>query len=220
MRQLLYIARLAWVMILPLLLALTSVRAQTVVYRGDTTSLTVHQIPGDTYSWELYSDGTVDFAKTPGNCPASSAQFTNGNIGSKVNVRWLKTGTYLFKVTAVNSINCTNNLKIGITIVKEALPTAAITPPDPICLGETAKLSVILTGTGPWDVTFTDGIKIWTVSNVSISPYTLIVKPSVTTSFRITQVKDQTGINSTPSSPVTLQVKPKPASSRIYLYQP
>jgi len=212
------IVRLALVVMLPLLMALAPAMAQTIVYVGDTTPLSVVAVPGNTYLWELYSDGSVNFAGVPGNCPTTSAGFVGGNSGASINVKWLKAGIYFFKVTA--SDGCTNNLKIGIVEVKEALPTATISPPDPICIGQTASLQVTLTGTAPWDVTFTDGSKTWTETGISQSPYLLVVNPKTTTSYWVTQVKDQNGTNTVPSVHVTLQVNPKPASSKIYLYQP
>ena len=187
-------------------------------YVGDTTKLTVVQIPGDTYQWEIYLDGTVDFAITSGNCPITSAIFVRGNTGSIVNVKWLKTGTYYFKVTAYDAANCTDNLKIGIVTVKDAIPTAVLKSPDPICAGATSIINVALTGTAPWDVTFTDEVKTWTVTSIKNSPYSLEVKPNVTTNYSVTQVKDKYGINLVPASPVQLKVQPKPFSSKIYQY--
>lgn len=214
------IKRLALAALLPLLLAMAPAMAQTVVYQGDTTPLSVVQVPGDTYQWELYSDGAVNFATTPGNCPVTSATFVGLSTGPSVNVQWLKTGTYFFKVTAFDPTNCTDNLKIGIITVQAALPTATLTPPAPICKGETASLNVALTGTGPWNVTFTDGANSWTATAITNSPYVLNVSPKSTTSYRVTQVTDQSGTNTVPSASVVLQVNPKPASSKIYLYQP
>ncbi len=199
-------------------MAMAPAMAQTVVYVGDTTPLTVVAVPGNTYLWELYSDGTVNFATVPGNCPATSADFVGGNTGPAVNVKWIKTGIYYFKVTA--SDGCTNNLKIGMIEVKEALPTATISPPEPICIVQTASIQVTLTGTAPWEVTFTDGSKTWTETGITQSQYLLVVNPKTTTSYWITQVKDLNATNTVTSQHVTLQVNPKPASSKIYLYQP
>ena len=214
------IERLALVVLLPLLMAMAPAMAQTVVYQGDTTPLSVVQVPGDTYQWELYSDGTVNFVTTAGNCPVTSAAFIGGSAGPSVNVKWLKTGTYFFKVTAYDPAHCTNNLKIGMITVKAALPAATITPPDPICKGENGLLSVALVGTGPWNITYTDGVHSRTVTGIVTSPYELIVSPGATTNYWISQVTDRNGTNSVPSASVTLQVNPKPASSKIYLYQP
>lgn len=108
----LYILRLALV-VLPLLLALAPAMAQTVVYQGKTTSLSAVQVPGQTYEWEIYSDSTLNFATTPGNCPATAAKFTGSRFGANVKVQWIAVGIYFFKVTARNAIGCTMNLKIG-----------------------------------------------------------------------------------------------------------
>ena len=194
--------------------------AQTVVYQGETTPLSVVAVPGDSYTWELYSDPTVNFAKVAGNCPVTSAEFVGGNTGPVVNVKWLKAGTYFFKVTAVNATNCTNNLKIGIVIVKDALPTALFAPPNAICIGETGTLSVTFTGTSPWQFTYSDGTNFWTITGITSNQYLLNVNPKTTTSYWITEVKDKNGINTPRSANVLLEVNPKPKSSKIYLYEP
>jgi hypothetical protein len=220
MKQPLYILRLALVVLLPLLMAMAPAMAQTYVYRGETTPLSVIQVPGNTYKWELYSDPTVNFAKLPGNCPITSALFVGGNTGPSVNVQWLKTGTYFFKVTAVDAATCTNNLKIGIVIVKDELPTALFTPPDAICIGETGTLSVTFTGTAPWEFTYSDGTNFWTITGITSNQYLLNANPKTTTSYWITEVKDKNGTTKIRSANVVLEVKPKPVSSKIYLYQP
>ena len=104
--------------------------------------------------------------------------------------------------------------------VGNPLPTATFTPPDPICTGESGLLSVVLTGTGPWNITYTDGVNTWTVTAISTTPYLLNVSPKTSTNYWITRVTDQNGTNSVPSSPITLQVNQKPSSSKIYLYKP
>lgn len=94
-------------------MALAPAKAQTVVYQGKIFPLSVVQKPGNTYDWEIYSDVAVDFAKVAGNCPVTSATFLGGNIGASVDVQWLKTGIYFFKVTAHDANNCASNFKIG-----------------------------------------------------------------------------------------------------------
>ena len=108
------IERLVLVVLLPLLLVMAPAMAQNVVYKGKKSTLAVVQVPGHTYEWELYSDGTVNFATVPGNCPAASANFTAGNYGASVEVHWKALGTYFFKVTARDAIGCAMNLKVGI----------------------------------------------------------------------------------------------------------
>jgi hypothetical protein len=196
--------------------------AVTVVYQGETTPLTVVEVAGHTYSWELYDDGTVNFATVPGNCPVTSANFVGSNSGASVNVKWMKAGIYFFKVTALDAAGCAMNFKIGMLEVKEAKPTAVITPPIPdyICNGETASLEIIFTGEGPWDITYTDGTNFRTVTGITESPYLLKVSPNVPTMYRVTEVKNVNGTNTEPSDAVWLIVNPKPVSSKIYLYEP
>lgn len=223
MKELLYIVRLTTLsLILALLLAMTSVVAQNVVYQGDTSTLAVEQKPGDTYEWELYDNGTVNFATVPGNCPATSAIFVGGNAGASIQVQWLKPGLYFFKVTARNANGCTNNLKIGMMQVKEALPTARIISADPqlVCIGETATLEVELTGKGPWDLTFTDGTTNTIVTGITDSKYLFKVSPKVSTVYWVTEVKDQNSTNPADSNSVLVIVSPKPVSSPIYQHDP
>lgn len=111
------IERLVLAVLLPLLLALAPARAQIVVHQGETTPLSVVQVGNDHYEWELYNDGTVNFATVPGNCPAAKARFTGSHIGASVDVQWLETGLYFFKVTARDAIGCAMNLKVGMVKV-------------------------------------------------------------------------------------------------------
>ncbi len=102
-----------------LLLSSTLGYSQLTVKIGDTTTLSVNEVSGETYVWELYDlvDG-IDFAKTRGNCPTEKAKFLNGNTNSFVVAQWLKPGTYFYKVTVNNG--CSNNIKIGKVIVEDA----------------------------------------------------------------------------------------------------
>ena len=219
MKKLLYIVRpIALAVLLLTLLALAPAMAQSGVYKGETTPLAVVEVLGDSYIWELYSDGTVNVAQVPGNCPVTSATFIGGNIGSTVNVKWLKTGIYYFKVTIMDPTGCSKNISIGKMEVFENLPTASLTPPVPngICLGQTAVLEVNLTGAGPWSLTYTDGTNSWTVNDIIDSKYQLRVSPKLQTNYWITEVSDGNGKNTEPSAKVFIDVYPLPVISKIY----
>lgn len=219
MIRLLYIARYkALAVLLLLLLALAPAMAQNVVYQGETSTLAVEQKPGDTYEWELYDNGLVNFATVPGNCPATSAIFVGGNNGASVNVQWIVPGIYFYKVTARDANGCTNNIKIGMMEVKVSLPIAVIAQPVPdwICVGEKANLEVTLTGAVPWGFTYTDGSNFWTVTNITDNIYQLQVSPKVTTQYWITEVTNIHGTNLMPSARVIVVVNPKPDINRIY----
>jgi len=209
---------LVWVSIL---LAIAPAMAQGTVYAGETSTLSVVPENGVTYTWELYNDVTsLNLAAIPGNCPASNAQFVGGiNTGPSVNVNWIEPGTYFYKVTARKN-GCSMHLKVGKMIVLESLPTATINDPPPICAGDTAVLSILLTGTAPWSIDLFDGTTTTTYNNITSSPFNLQVAPAVTTLYTITQVSDATGTNLQPSNTVMLVVKPRPVTSPIIQYGP
>lgn len=197
--------------------------AQDTVYAGQSSDLSVIEIQGDTYVWELYNDVTgINFATVPGNCPLTDAYFTGGDsTGPTVNVMWLTQGLYFFKVTAYRG-GCTMNLKVGKMTVLWAMPTAIIEPPPPICIGDSVHLTVQLTGTAPWSITLTDGVNNFVFNNITSSPFNLTVPliPLVTTTYWISEVTDAHITNTTPSPPVVQVVNPKPVNSHIYQYGP
>lgn len=202
------------------LMAMASVMAQTTVYTGQTSQLSVVSIPGDTYTWELYNDVTgINFVSDPGNCPAAQAQFENGvSSGPSVNVTWLTPGTYFYKVTA-NRGGCSMNLKVGkMTVIPSEEPTAVIQQPPPICAGDTAQLVITLTGQAPWSIVLFNGVSTVTYNDITSSPFVIPVNPTVSTTYQILQVSDANGTNTTPSQPVEVMVKPRPVSSHIYQY--
>ncbi len=223
MKKVSYIARyMALAVILHLLLALAPVLAQNVAYTGGTSTLSVEQQPGDVYSWELYKEPTdpnFNFATEAGSTANTSyAEFVGGtNTGTTVEIRWKEPGLYFFKVNAWNITGCTNNIKIGMIEVKIGV-TAEIAASPAVCAGETVSLTITLTGTAPWEYTYTDGTNSWTVTNVLTSPNVITIAPGplITTEYWITNVKDQYGENTTPSAKATQVINPLPAPSLIY----
>jgi hypothetical protein len=192
--------------------------AQNTVHAGQSTELSVIIIPGDTYTWELYNNASgINFVTDPGNCPPGDAYFTGVSTGPTVNVMWISPGTYFFKVTAARD-GCTMNLRVGKMIVNDSLPTAVILDPQPLCSGNTANLSVQLTGTPPWSITYTDGTTPVTINGIMSSPFAIPVSPTVTTSYWITSVTDAFGTNTSPSNTITLIVKPAPITNPIWHY--
>src|SRR5207247_6299176 len=56
-----------------------------------------------------------------------------------------------------------------------------------ICSGDSTTIQAVLTGTGPWDVTWSDS---FTQTGVSSSPATRSVSPSSTTAYTVTALTD------------------------------
>jgi hypothetical protein len=110
------------------------------------------------------------------------------------------------------------NLKVGLMTVINALPTAVITPPLPICAGDPSILSVTLTGTSPWSITLSDGTNDYVFNNINSSPYNLTVpvNPTANTSYFIKEVSDANGTNTTPSGSVLQEVNPRPLTTPIF----
>lgn len=211
-----------------MLLTMAKAMAQpgNVVYAGQSTPLAVEEIEGVSWFWELYNDvDGLNLVEVPGNCPPTEAYFVNGvDTGAAVEVMWLVPGIYYFKVTATNY--CTNNVRVGMMEVLESWSYAVFLDPDPVCAGDTAVLTLEITsGIGPWEVTFTDGTNLWTITGIEESPHVfeLIPTPTVpgTYQYWVTSVTNGYGFtNDEPSDPVTLIVYPKPVTSPIYRYDP
>ncbi len=210
-----------------LLLALAPVMAQNIARVGETTIISIELGPGETAAWELYTvpaDPDFNFATEPGETSPSYADFVGGTTSTTVSILWKQPGIYFIKVTAVDAAGCTNNLRMYRMEVLPSLPTAVWIPPTDICVGETATLTVELTGTGPWSVTFTDGTTTRTVTDIQTSPHEIPIDPGpkATTEYTITNVTDKWGTNNYPVDPpkAVQVVNPKPNSSPIYRVGP
>ena len=199
---------------IPVLLAVVSSTAQTglVLYEGQTYELGVQQTPGYTYDWKIYDETTFTHEAT-----IDEVEFLGPTTNPMVNVLWKKAGTYFYKIEVHNENGCMN-LKFGKVTVLVSLPTATISPPNPICQGDTAQLTVTLTGQEPWNIILFDGVNSVSYTNITSSPFLIQVSPLTNTTYQITQVTDANGTNTTPSLPVSLTIKPRPVGSHIYQY--
>ena len=213
----------------PLLLTMAPAVAQgdDVVYAGETTVFAVEEVEGVTYTWYLYNDVEgLNLAETEGNCPPSEAYFVGGiNTGASVEVMWLSDGTYFYKVVAED--DCSNNLKLGIIEVEESLPVAFFEDPEEICIDDPGELTLVLSGAGPWSVTYTvefdgDIIETTTIEGIAESLHTFAVTPDQIGiyTYTVISVTDTNGTNNESSAPVTLEVLPRPVTSPIEWYDP
>lgn len=221
MHKLLNIARFAVAtVILSALFAVASAQQkENVVHQGETTPLSVVEVPGETYLWELYVDSTQNFATYPGDCPTNLADFVGGNTGAAVQVHWKQPGIYFFKVTAYSVTGCTDNIGIGRMKVVPSIPTAKLFPVA-ICQGDPLKIHVSLKGTPPFSFWITDGKN-------SFGPYTAVPDtaydavinppPKISTEYWVKEgLRDTWGINPATSDTVLQVVNPKPDMSPIY----
>jgi PKD repeat protein len=118
------------------------------------------------------------------------------------------TATTTYTVTAISdATGCAPGTSTGsVTVTVLPTPTAAVSGGGTICPGQSATIQAALTGTGPWSVTWSDGV----TDVVSASPDTRTVSPAATTTYTATAVSDSTGCAGTASGSATVTVNPAP----------
>lgn len=120
----------------------------------------------------------------------AGGKITSGAGTNKVIVDWTEISNQSITVSYANAGGCSGTATKSITLFP--LPTALISGSATICPETTAKLTVVLTGTSPWKITYTDGTTPKTISNISSSPYTIEVAPvaGTSTTYTIIDVSD------------------------------
>ena len=159
---------------------------------GDTLYLSITNFAGATYNWT----GPGWFSSTNQN-------------PSVTNVTTEAAGDYCVTVTATNGCVWTQTC-VAVTV--NPLPTAFVsgtTTTGPQC-GVTIQAA--LTGTGPWTVTWSDGL---IQSNVTVSPAQRTVNPSSTTNYTVTALSDANCSGSSFSGSATVTVSTNTTSSVV-----
>lgn len=150
------------------------------VYNGNTNS-----------SWAI---DNIMIPETPSNLTTQWVDSITGQVisnTSSVSVTPPVTTTY-----AVTSFlnGCTSYGPDGttyITVNVNPRPTANIGPSQTICLGSPATFSVALTGTAPWNITYSNGSTTTTVNNITTNPYVFNVNGlTANRTFTITALSD------------------------------
>jgi gliding motility-associated-like protein len=121
--------------------------------------------------WDVvYNDGLTDITITDITNPTHSFQVT-GRAGETVNYT-------IVSVTSKDEANCAGGaLGTGVNITRNNLPEAQITSGDVVLCndGSMAEIVVALTGTGPWDLIWSDGVGSNFISGITSSPYSFFV---------------------------------------------
>jgi hypothetical protein len=217
--------------ILLVVLAVASAQAQKpvqhiVVSRHDTIEFSVVEWPGDRYTWDIYDDPGLNFALENDRLDPA-LYFVNGDYeGASVKVTNLPPGQYYLRVMVWDDVNCTNNLTL-FSLEVEDIPEADLYGNE-ACFGDPTYLHVVLTGVGPWDITYTDGLERHDVNLVGnpgedqyIPIQTNTLEPNdevIIKEYWIDYIKDDTGaVNNEPSDTVRVIIYPIPANSEIYI---
>ncbi len=116
----------------------------------------------------------------PGGTPASS------NAQNPV-VTYNTPGTYNVSLTVSNANGTDNIVKTGYITV--GLPQATLSGGGIINIGGLAFITVTLTGTPPWSITYTDGSNNYSVTGITSSPHYINVNPTATTTYTLAGVQ-------------------------------
>jgi hypothetical protein len=148
-------------------------------------------------NWDItYTDGTTPVSIT-------------GIILNPYNLVLTPSAATTYTLTNVSSSICIGSASGTADVGLRALPTAIITGTNTLCAGQTATLSVSLTGSNPWDITYTDGITPTTVTGITSSPYVFTTTPSSNTTYTVSSYLDLfCNGNTTPAQVVTVNALP------------
>ena len=118
---------------------------------------------------------------------------------------------YLYDVQ-VRAYGCPGpRVAVAASRVDAPAPTAVVTGSRTVCEGDTAQLTVQLTGTPPWNLTYTDGTGTTSVSGITASPWRLRATRAGT--YAITALSDARGCpvyRATGQAVVAVQPAPTP----------
>ncbi len=135
------------------------------------------------------SQAGVNYVLYNGATPAGTASGNGSSITWTVNTP----GTY--SVVATNASGCSNNMNNTITLTKNALPTASITPSiSTVCAGNSVNLAA--SGGTSYSWSPSTGLNTTTSSNV-------IATPTASTTYTVT-VTDVNGCSSTATAAITV----------------
>ena len=189
-----------------------STTGETICYNGNPTAITssVASSGGDasiSYRWQYSTDAGFSSPQDIGSTNTASYNPPAGLTEARWYRRQAKDGT-----CNTSWENSTGTWAVGI----HALPTAEISGTTTICDGNSTNLSVALTGSQPWTITYTDGVTPVEISNIVSSPRSISVSPSSNTTYTLTAVSDVncTGTSYTGSAVITVNYPPSaPVSS-------
>ncbi|MBC8644242.1 T9SS type A sorting domain-containing protein [Flavobacterium lindanitolerans] len=119
----------------------------------------------------------------------------SGEAGFEVAVSTVENGRTL-DITSIKRTDVTPDCEsvisdISTILVINSRPTAAISGDQSVCRGSaSSELNIALTGTAPWNLTYTDGTSTFPITNIQTSPYTFTVTANETKTYTVTAVED------------------------------
>jgi autotransporter-associated beta strand protein len=138
----------------------------TMSLSGQTGNVTKWQKKLDTGGWTDITNTNTTYTETP-----SSA------------------GTWQYRAEVQNGV-CSVAYSAARSIVVNPKPTSVISGTTSVCSGQSATISIALTGTAPWSLTYTDGTTPVNVTSIASSPYAFVVTPASTRTYTVIALSD------------------------------
>ena len=98
--------------------------------------------------------------------------------------------TTTYSLTNIQDAFCNQNINGDAVVTVEALPTASISGTQSVCSGSTVQLTVNMTGNSPWDMTYSDGANLTTVTGLNSSPYLINITPGGSATYSVSSVSN------------------------------
>jgi gliding motility-associated-like protein len=174
-----------------------AITGTTTICDGTNTNLTV------TFS---NAPGPYTFTYNPGNITVTNA--TNPatitvNPGSTTN----------YTLVSVSNANCAGTISTpSATVTVTPLPTATLSGTTSICNGNSANLTVNLTGQAPFSFSYTDGTNVFGPITTSNSSYTITVSPTVNTNYTLLPVVTGNNCNGVTAGSASVTVNQLPSA--------
>ncbi len=152
-------------------------------------------IPGTTFTWTAAGSSFLEGYTASGTSTIPVQLLKNNGTSA---------GTISYTITPFYN-GCAGPASVY-TIIVNPLPTATLSGGKTACFGANTTLTVNLTGTAPWTITYTDGSNPVTISGIGTNIYTFNVTASSTKTYTITSVSDGLSCSNTGSgSAVVIQ---------------
>jgi hypothetical protein len=174
-----------------------STETQTVCQNSIPTALSVTATGGNlAYAW--YSNTT-------------SSNTSGTLIGGAVSSTYLPptsvTGTKYYYVVVTGSCGSAVTSTVSGAISVTALTGSLTLSPTSITCGSSSTLSITLTGTSPWDITYSDGSTSYSIFGITTATQTT-VSPAATTTYTLLSIVDGNFCEGLPNTTATLTVNP------------
>ena len=154
-------------------------------------------------------EGTISYRWESSVSPFTSWTIITGASSATYDAPAGLTATTRYRRIAISSLG-ESDPTTPVIVTINAKPTSALSGTTTICNGASTNLSVALTGSQPWSLTYTDGTTPVNITGITASPYLISVSPTSTKTYSLTAVSDVncTGTSFTGTPKITVNAKP------------